>query len=41
MEFFIKKNANLPLLKVELTKDGVTMFTDFMDDLEKATKERL
>jgi hypothetical protein len=37
MEFFIKKNANLPLLKVELTKDGVTMFTNFMDDLEKAT----
>ena len=37
MEFFIKKNTSLPLLKVELTKDGVNMFTDFMDDLEKAT----
>lgn len=37
MEFFIKKNTTLPLLKVELTKDGVNMFTDFMDDLEKAT----
>lgn len=37
MEFFISKNTSLPLLKVELTKDGVTMFTDFMDDLEKAT----
>lgn len=37
MEFFIKKNTTLPLLKVGLTKDGVNMFTDFMDDLEKAT----
>ena len=37
MEFFISKKTSLPLLKVELTKDGVTMFTDFMDDLEKAT----
>jgi hypothetical protein len=37
MEFFISKKTSLPLLKVELTKDGVTMFSDFMDDLEKAT----
>ena len=37
MDFSISKKGTLPLLKVELTKDGVTMFTDFMNDLERAT----
>ena len=36
MEFYIKKENRLPLLKIQLNKDGVTMFSDFMDDLERA-----
>ncbi len=34
MDFFIKKNATLPLLKLQVVKDGRNDYKDFMDLLE-------
>jgi predicted transcriptional regulator len=34
MEFYIKKNATLPLLKMSVVKDGRSDFRSFMEDLE-------
>ena len=37
MEFFIKKDATLPLLKMQVVKDGRSEYQQFMDSLETAT----
>lgn len=37
MNFYIKKNADLPLLKVEPIKDGRSDYKKFMEDLESST----
>lgn len=34
MEFFIKKNANLPVLKMQVVKDGRSDYMSFMESLE-------
>jgi len=34
MEFYIKKNATLPLLKLQVVKDGRSDFRKFMDMIE-------
>ena len=36
MEFFIKKNATLPVLKMQIVKDGRNDFRNFMEELENA-----
>ena len=33
MEFFIKKNATLPVLKMQVVKDGRSGYDQFMNDL--------
>ena len=37
MEFFIKKGATLPVLKMQIVKDGRNDFRNFMETLENAT----
>ena len=37
MEFFIKKNANLPVLKMQIVKDGRAGYQQLMEDLEVST----
>ena len=37
MEFFIKKNATLPLLKMQIVKDGRSDYQSFMDLIETST----
>jgi hypothetical protein len=37
MEFFIKKNATLPLLKLQVIKDGRSDYNNFMELLETST----
>jgi hypothetical protein len=37
MEFFIQKNANLPILKMQVLNDGKHDYKVFMDLLETAT----
>ena len=37
MEFFIKKNATLPVLKMQVVKDGRAEYQEFMDLLETST----
>ena len=37
MEFFIKKNAALPVLKMQVVKDGRVEYQQFMDLLETST----
>ncbi len=37
MEFFIGKNANLPLLKLQVVKDGRVEYQDFMNFIESST----
>jgi hypothetical protein len=37
MEFFIKKNTNLPVLKMQVVKDGRSDYYKFMQDLEVST----
>jgi len=37
MEFFIKKAATLPVLKMQIVKDGRNDFRNFMESLENAT----
>jgi len=37
MEFFIKKNATLPVLKMQAVKDGRAGFLQIMEDLEVST----
>lgn len=37
MNFYIKKNADLPILKVEPIKDGRSDYKKFMADLETST----
>lgn len=34
MEFFIKKNATLPVLKMQVVKDGRSGYLEIMEDLE-------
>jgi hypothetical protein len=34
MEFFIKKNATLPVLKMQIVKDGRSGYLQLMQDLE-------
>ena len=34
MEFFIKKNSTLPVLKMSVTKDGRSSYSEFMNTLE-------
>lgn len=34
MEFFIKKNANLPVLKMQVVKDGRAGYQELMESLE-------
>jgi hypothetical protein len=34
MEFFIKKNASLPILKMQVVKDGRSGYQQLMQDLE-------
>lgn len=36
MEWFIKKNATLPLLKLSVTKDGRSDYNQFMDFIEES-----
>ena len=36
MEFFIKKGATLPVLKMQIVKDGRNDFRNFMEELENA-----
>jgi len=36
MEFFIKQNATLPTLKMQVVKDGRNDFRSFMDSLQNA-----
>jgi len=37
MEFYIKKNANLPVLKMQVVKDGRSSYLQFMESLEIST----
>jgi hypothetical protein len=37
MEFFIKKNATLPVLKMQVVKDGRAGYLQIMQDLEVST----
>jgi hypothetical protein len=37
MEFFIKKNATLPLLKMQVVKDGRSDYHSFMDLIESSS----
>jgi len=37
MEFFIKKNATLPLLKMQIVKDGRSDYQNFMELIETST----
>jgi hypothetical protein len=37
MEFYIKKNATLPVLKMQVVKDGRSGYMEFMDSLEIST----
>jgi len=37
MKFYIKKGADLPILKVEPIKDGRSDYKKFMEDLESST----
>ncbi len=37
MEFFIKKNATLPILKMQVVKDGRSDYGRFMQELESST----
>lgn len=37
MEFFIKKNATLPVLKMQVVKDGRADYMRFMQEIEKST----
>ncbi len=37
MEFYIKKNANLPVLKMQVVKDGRSSYLQFMESLEVST----
>lgn len=37
MEFFIKKNATLPVLKMQVVKDGRAGYIQFMETLELST----
>lgn len=37
MDFYIKKNATLPLLKMQVVKDGRSEYQQFMNSLETAT----
>lgn len=37
MEFYIKKNATLPVLKMQVVKDGRSGYIEFMDSLEIST----
>jgi hypothetical protein len=37
MDFFIKKNATLPLLKLAVIKDGRSDYHNFMDLIESST----
>lgn len=37
MEFYIKKNATLPVLKMQVVKDGRTGYQQLMQDLEVST----
>jgi hypothetical protein len=37
MEFFINKNATLPLLKMQIVKDGRSDYNEFMSLIEKAS----
>jgi hypothetical protein len=37
MEFFIKKNANLPVLKMQVVKDGRAGYMELMESLEVST----
>lgn len=36
MEFFIKKNATLPLLKLQVVKDGRSDYNSFMEFIEES-----
>lgn len=37
MDFYIKKGATLPLLKMQVVKDGRSDYKSFMEDLETST----
>jgi hypothetical protein len=37
MEFFIKKNATLPVLKITVVKDGRSDYNNFMDYIEESS----
>lgn len=37
MEFFIKKNATLPIIKMQVVKDGRSDYGRFMQELESST----
>jgi hypothetical protein len=37
MEFFIKKNATLPLLKLQVVKDGRSDYNRFMELIEESS----
>lgn len=37
MEFYIKKNATLPVLKMQVVQDGRSSYLQFMDALELST----
>jgi hypothetical protein len=37
MEFYIKKNATLPVLKMQVVKDGRSGYLEFMESLEFST----
>ena len=37
MEFYIKQNATLPVLKMQVVKDGRTGYLEIMESLESAT----
>ena len=37
MEFFIKKNATLPILKLQVVKDGRSDYNSFMDMIEESS----
>ena len=39
MEFYIKKNATLPVLKMQVVKDGRSGYIQLMEDLEVLTTE--
>jgi len=36
MDFFIKKNATLPVLKLQVVKDGRSDYNKFMDMIEES-----